>query len=149
MGSAGLTPGSTVSTRAGYGGNGTTLMKYAAQPATSGINACGGGGGGGAGQGGTITQGGFCGSGFSGSGGNQGSAGETGDNGVGGGGGGAGTISNLYSAGTLAGGAGGSGGVVLSFSSSITPASTTGSPTIYNDGTTKYYIYSGNGSITF
>jgi hypothetical protein len=119
-------------------------MKYAAQPATSGKPACGGGGAGAL----SVYDLGFCGSGFSGSGGANGAVGEVGDNGVGGGGGGGGCgNTNLTTA--ISGGTGGSGGVVLRFASGVTPASTTGSPTIYNDGTNKHYIYSGNGSITF
>jgi hypothetical protein len=144
MGSAGLGAVSG-SGRAGYGGNGTTLMKYASQPATSGKPACGGGGAGG-GIGGYDL--GFCGSGFSGSGGPAGTVGEVGDNGNGGGGGGGGAPA-AFTTSNVSGGTGGSGGVVLRFASGVTPASTTGSPTIYNDGTNKHYIYSGSGSITF
>jgi hypothetical protein len=46
-------------------------------------------------------------------------------------------------------GSGGSGVVILKFLSSVTPASTSGSPQISTDGSYKLYKFTGNGGITF
>jgi hypothetical protein len=62
-----------------------------------------------------------------------------------GGGGGGGGYDSTYRAGAI----GGSGVVILRFLSSVTPAATTGSPTITTDGSYKVYKFTASGSITF
>jgi hypothetical protein len=47
------------------------------------------------------------------------------------------------------GGAGGSGIVIITYPSTYRPATPSGSPTVSNDGTTRTYIFTGSGSITF
>jgi hypothetical protein len=102
-----------------------------------------GGGGGGAGI--SSTQGfGQHGGGNGGT--NAPTAGSPGAAFTGGGGGGAGE----QQSGSNNGGAGGAGIIIVRYDGGFAPATgTTGSPTTYTDGTYRYYVYTGNGSITF
>lgn len=126
-------------------------------PATNGIGGDGylwtenntyyGGGGGGATNSSGATYAGGAGGGGTGVwGGSANDNGGDGTDGLGAGGGGcrSSTVSTI-------GGAGGSGGVVIRFSDSITPAATTGNPTITTSGGYKEYWFKtpGSASITF
>jgi hypothetical protein len=125
-------------------------MRYVSQPDTAGVNP----GTGGAGGANAVTQyntGGlsFGGNPAGGGGGTNSNGESAGGVGTGGGGGGAGTTSNAYGSGGYTGGTGSRGGLVIKIPLGVTPASTTGGPTVRSDGTHNHYIWPGNGSITF
>ena len=103
---------------------------------------------------------------YAGGGGGHGYSSDKGIGGLGGGGNGGGnpipvaaTVGTINTGGGGGGGstdgsggggkAGGSGVVILRFLSSVTPAGTTGSPTITTDGSYSVYKYTASGSITF
>ena len=132
-GGAGAVGGNGISTKGGDGGVGLS----SSITGTSTFYA--GGGGGGGFQGSPAASGGNGGGGAGG----IGSAGDfDGTVNTGGGGGGRGTTDG-------AGGTGGSGVVILRFLSTVTPAGTTGSPTITTDGSYSVYKFTASGSITF
>jgi hypothetical protein len=122
-----------ISTKGGDGGAGT-----ASSITGSSVTYAGGGGGGGY-TGSPAASGG---AGGGGAGGISGSSAGAGTANTGGGGGGAGNTDS-------SGGTGGSGVVILRFLSTVTPAGTTGSPTITTDGSYSVYKFTASGSITF
>lgn len=131
-GGAGGTGGAGTGSAGGDGGSAVytnEVGNVAGGGGGSAYTATGGGGGGNAGSG------------------SQTPAGGTGSDATvnrgGGGGGSERNTANLY------GGAGGSGIVIITYPSTYRPATTAGSPTVTNDGTTRTYIFTGSGSISF